>query len=111
MIKRVLKNLGVFDGKPPSESAHLEREGWAFLPWVFDRDEVEEMKAEIEAVFDAVPPERLRPDKDEFRYEMFNRSPACQRAIGSPRILDAIEPLLGDDCHVIANTAWRNPAR
>jgi ectoine hydroxylase-related dioxygenase (phytanoyl-CoA dioxygenase family) len=110
MIKRVLKNLGVYDGKAPSESAQLEREGWAFLPWVFDRDEVEEMKAEIEAVFDAVPPERLRDDKDEFRYEMFNRSPACQRAIGAPRILDAIEPLLGDDCHVIANTAWKNPA-
>ena len=26
-----------------------------------------------------------------------------------PDILAAIEPLLGNDCHVIANTAWRNP--
>ena len=67
------------------------------------------MKAEIEAVFDAIPPERTRDDKDEFRYEMFNRSAACQRAIGDPRILEVIEPLLGDDCHVIANTAWKNP--
>jgi ectoine hydroxylase-related dioxygenase (phytanoyl-CoA dioxygenase family) len=30
--------------------------------------------------------------------------------IGHRRILDVIEPLLGEDCHVIANTAWRNPA-
>jgi len=109
MIKRVSKNLGVYDGKPPDASAHLEREGWAFLPWVFDRAEVDEMKSEVEAVFDAYPPERERADKDEFRYEMFNRSRACQRAIAAPRILDAIEPLLGDDCHVIANTAWKNP--
>ena len=27
----------------------------------------------------------------------------------APRILEVIEPLLGEDCHVIANTAWRNP--
>ena len=68
------------------------------------------MRAEIDAVFDAYPPERVRDDKDEFRYEMLNRSAACQardrRTRGSSR---SIEPLLGDDCHVIANTAWRNP--
>ena len=27
------------------------------------------------------------------------------------RILDVVEPLLGEDCHIIANTAWRNPPR
>jgi ectoine hydroxylase-related dioxygenase (phytanoyl-CoA dioxygenase family) len=107
MIKRVLKNLGVYDGKAPTASAQLEREGWAHLPWVFDRTEVEEMKADIETVFGAYPAERGR--SDEFRYEMFNRSSVCQRAIAAPRILEAIEPLLGDDCHVIANTAWKNP--
>ena len=51
----------------------------------------------------------MRDDKDEFRYEMLNRSAACQAAVAHPRILQVIEPLLGDDCHVIANTAWRNP--
>ena len=40
---------------------------------------------------------------------MLNRSAACQAAVAHPRILAVIEPLLGDDCHVIANTAWRNP--
>ena len=40
---------------------------------------------------------------------MLNRSAACQAAVMHPRILEVIEPLLGDDCHVIANTAWRNP--
>ena len=40
---------------------------------------------------------------------MLNRSAACQRSLAHPKILEVIEPLLGDDCHVIANTAWRNP--
>ena len=49
------------------------------------------------------PPEQSAP----FRYEMLNRSSVVQRAVGHPRILETVEPLLGEDCHVIANTAWR----
>jgi ectoine hydroxylase-related dioxygenase (phytanoyl-CoA dioxygenase family) len=109
MIKRVFKNLGVYDGDAPEASTQLERDGWALLPAVFDATAVAEMAAEIEAAFVERQPERSRTDKDEFRYEMFNHSAACQRAIAHPRILEAIEPLLGDDCHVIANTAWKNP--
>ena len=45
-----------------------------------------------------------------FRYAMLNRSAAAQRVVAHPRLLSVIEPLLGEDCHVIANTAWRNPA-
>ena len=45
------------------------------------------MRAEIDAVFDAIPPERVRDDKDEFRYEMLNRSAACQAAVMHPAIL------------------------
>ena len=110
MIRRVLKNLGVHEGDAPDESVQLEREGWAHLRSVFTADEVATMRAEIDAVFDTYPAERSRSDKDEFRYEMVNRSAACQRAIANPRVLEVIEPLLGNDCHVIANTAWRNPA-
>jgi ectoine hydroxylase-related dioxygenase (phytanoyl-CoA dioxygenase family) len=76
---------------------------------VLDPDEVAALAAEIEAVFAITAAERSRTDKDEFRYEMLNRSAACQAAVGHLRILEAIEPLLGEDCHVIANTAWRNP--
>jgi hypothetical protein len=40
---------------------------------------------------------------------MLNRSGPVQRALGHPRILEVIEPLLGEDCHIIANTAWWQP--
>jgi ectoine hydroxylase-related dioxygenase (phytanoyl-CoA dioxygenase family) len=110
MIRRLLlKNLTVYEGDAPAESVQLERDGWAVLRNVFTLDEIAAMRTEIDAVFDAVPAERGRADRAEFRYEMLNRSAACQSAIAHPRILAVIEPLLGDDCHVIANTAWRNP--
>ena len=109
MIRRLGGNLTLLKGVAPPASGDLERDGCAVLRGVFTDAEVGELRAEIDAVFESTPPERIRGDKDEFRYEMLNRSAACQRAIGHPQILSVIEPLLGDDCHVIANTAWRNP--
>ena len=109
VIRRVGKNLTVYSGDAPAASRELERDGCAVLRTVFTAADVALLRDEIDAVFESVPPERVRDDKDEFRYEMLNRSAACQRAIAHPRILEAIEPLLGGDCHVIANTAWRNP--
>jgi Protein involved in biosynthesis of mitomycin antibiotics/polyketide fumonisin len=109
MIKRVFKNLTVFTGDAPAESAQLERDGYAVIADVFDAATVARLRAEIDEVFAASHPERTRGDADDFRYEMLNRSAACQAAIGDERILAVIEPLLGEDCHLIANTAWRNP--
>ncbi|HWS45211.1 MAG TPA: phytanoyl-CoA dioxygenase family protein [Acidimicrobiia bacterium] len=110
MIRRLLKNLSVLDhADAPVASAQLERDGYAILTEVFTPAEVAQLRTEIDAVFASIAPERSRGDRDEFRYEMLNRSAACQAAVAHPRILEAIEPLLGDDCHVIANTAWCNP--
>jgi hypothetical protein len=110
VIKRILKNLGVRDpGDAPEASRRLEADGWVVLPGVLTPGEVETLRGEIDSVFVATGAERSRTDKAEFRYEMLNRSPACQEVVGHVRILEVIEPLLGEDCHVIANTAWRNP--
>jgi hypothetical protein len=110
VIRRLLKNLGTYDGEAPDATRQLERDGWAVLPAVFDGPAVATLREEIDEIFDAYPPERTREDKAEFRYELLNRSAACQEAVAHPRILEVIEPLLAEDCHVIANTAWRNPA-
>jgi Phytanoyl-CoA dioxygenase (PhyH) len=111
VIRRLFKNIALLDPTDaPEESAQLERDGYARLPGVFTPAEVAAMRREIDDVFDSIASERTRGDKDEFRYEMLNRSAACQTAVMHPAILRVIEPLLGDDCHVIANTAWRNPS-
>ncbi len=109
MIRRIGKNLTVLSGAVPVESIELERDGCTVLRGAFGLDEVASIAAEIDTAFAQCAPERARPDNAEFRYEMLNRSAACQRAVGSAAILAVIEPLLGNDCHVIANTAWRNP--
>jgi hypothetical protein len=110
VIRRLKKNLRLLDPTAaPPESAEIERDGFVVLSGVFTDDDVAQLRSEIDGVFERIPPERAREDKAEFRYEMLNRGPACHAAVMHSRILATVEPLLGEDCHVIANTAWRNP--
>ena len=109
MIKRVGGNLTVHTGAAPAASVQLERDGYAVLRGILESELVARLAREIEDVFARLPAERGRGDRAEFRYEMLNRAAACQEAVGHAAILAAIEPLLGEDCHVIANTAWWNP--
>jgi ectoine hydroxylase-related dioxygenase (phytanoyl-CoA dioxygenase family) len=109
VIRRIFKNLGTLDGPVPAESGQLERDGYTVLEQVFTAPEVDRLRDEIDTVFEKYPPERFRDDAPQYRYELLNRSAACQEAVMHPRILEVVEPLLGEDCHVIANTAWRNP--
>lgn len=96
----------------PAESKKLQEEGWALLLGVFGAGEVAALAADISRVFDELPPD-MRSERiveghyEPFRYQMLNRSAPAQSAIAHPRILSVVEPLLGEDCHVIANTAWR----
>ena len=115
MIKRKFGYL-VFDENEdaPTASKQLEREGYTLLKRAFSTAEVEKLKREILQVFEEYAYDHRSDSRSEaanqmFRYEMFNRSAACQKALANPAILETIEPLLGEDCHVIANTAWRNP--
>ncbi|MEM7220805.1 MAG: phytanoyl-CoA dioxygenase family protein [Pseudomonadota bacterium] len=112
MLKRRRGYLLSRDDVSNPAARQLESEGWALLPGAFTRDEVAALKAAVLHVFETVPADGRGPDPRAwpmFRYEMLNRSAECQRAVGQRAVLDAIEPLLGEDCHVIANTAWRNP--
>lgn len=114
MIHRGRAYLQPRTGPVPDESVQLEREGYSIIRDLFSADQVAELREEISAIFERDPPDDRgsRPPEDAamFRYAMLNRSPAAQRAVAHPGLLAVIEPLLGEDCHVIANTAWRNPA-
>ena len=93
----------------PDSAEHLQSDGYVLLEGVVTGDELAALRADVERVFREHPPDQ-RGDTPEqsapFRYEMLNRSGIVQRTVGHPRILEVIEPLLGEDCHVIANTAW-----
>lgn len=108
MIKRRHGNLVLLKEPAPSASQQLEREGFALVRDVLTADEVSALGAEITVVFNSSDPDRPQDARNEFRHGMLNCSPLSQKAITAHGILDVIEPLLGEDCHVIANTAWRN---
>ena len=113
MIKRSMGYLKVRTGPAPAAAEELEAQGFTVQRGVFSPDEVAALHSEISAVYEASEPDKRAPRHDAgmhmFRYGMLNRSAACQQAVAHRGILDVIEPLLGEDCHVIANTAWRNP--
>ncbi|HEY5071615.1 MAG TPA: phytanoyl-CoA dioxygenase family protein [Caulobacteraceae bacterium] len=110
MITRTHGYLRLRNEPPPAASLQLERDGHAVIEGVLGAAGVAALAAEIGAVFAASGPDRPQDARNEFRHGMFNRSPLSQAAIASRAILDVVEPLLGEDCHVIANTAWRNVA-
>jgi len=105
--------LTLRDGPIPTSVESLQSDGYVLLDNVFAGDEVTALCTEVERVFDEFPPDE-RGDLPEqaapFRYEMLNRSGLVQRAVGHPRILEVVEALLGEDCHIIANTAWWQPS-
>lgn len=95
-------------------SQELEDRGATLVRKAFSPFEIASLRSEIEDVYSNLPGDprgakKSRDIADEFRYEMFNRSPLAQEIVGRREILDVIEPLLGEDCHIIANTCWRNP--
>ena len=89
----------------------LERDGYTLLSSALSSAETDVLRGEMDRLF-AEPDKELRRanDADEYRYAALNRSAAVQDLVANRVILDVIEPLIGEDCHVIANTAWRNPA-
>ncbi len=112
MLKRLMGYVVPRSEPVPAASRLLEDRGYAVLRGVLNPDEIDKLGAEIGAIYDANPPDlrglRTAEQLEPYRYEMLNRSALCQEAVGHPTILEAIEPLLGEDCHVIANTAWRD---
>ena len=111
MLKRVGGYLFACDAPAPAASAQLERDGYAVLRGVLAGEELATTRAAIAGVYESQPPSgRARVQDEDFRYEMFNKCALAQRLVAHRRILEVIEPLLGEDCHVIANTCWRNRA-
>ncbi len=117
MLRRVRGYLLPRRDDAPPASRELEEQGFTHLHGVFSAAEIQALTAEADRVYAELPPDgraaavRDPTEDEDFRYEMFNRSPLAQKAIANAQILEAIEPLLGEDCHIIANTCWRNPPR
>ena len=100
----------------PAQSLELEQQGFTLVKNALDERQIAQLTDEVTGIFkqytrdDRAGKKRSVEDDEMFRYEALNRGALCQKLVSNPRILEIIEPLLGQDCHVIANTAWRNTA-
>lgn len=106
-------NLQLRDGEVPVQSRDLERDGFALASGLVSAEDVDDLRRELTDLFETTRPEprmsgSAEQDYADFRYEALSSSPAAQRAVAHPGILEIIEPLLGEDCHVVSNTAWWN---
>jgi Phytanoyl-CoA dioxygenase (PhyH) len=109
MLTRSSGYLSLLSTPAPGSAVQLQSDGFVVLHGVFTEEETAALRADIERVFEEFPPDERGDSPDQsrpFRYEMLNRSSVVQQAVGHQRILETVEPLLGEDCHVIANTAW-----
>lgn len=110
-------NLVVSDQPVPDASDSLERLGYALVEGAVEADQVAQLRDELTQLFEGTRPEvridgMTEADYADFRYAALNSSATAQAAVAHPRILEVVEPLLGQDCHVISNTVWRNlPSR
>ncbi len=115
MLHKVHHRFAIYDGSVPEASRTLEREGYCLVEGAIAPDVIAALREEISEIYDRYPPD-LRAGSgtleqaEMFRYEMFNRGARCQEVAAHRAILDVVEPLIGDDCHIIACTAWRNPS-
>lgn len=110
-------NLVLADDDAPAASHELESVGFAIVEGLVAAEQVAQLRVELTELFETTKPEvridgMTEADYADFRYAALNHSPAAQAAVAHPGILEVIEPLLGEDCHVVSNTAWRNaPSR
>ena len=104
-------HLRYTDRPVPDATRHLEQEGWAVLPGAIDDDLLRRLRTAMVRLMSRLDDDRPATKiSDQYRHSVCNHSAVGREAIVSRSILDVIEPLLGDDCHAIANTLWRNPA-
>jgi ectoine hydroxylase-related dioxygenase (phytanoyl-CoA dioxygenase family) len=87
----------------------IREEGYTLIRQAVSREEVHKLKEEMKRVFS----EPMLPGDEVYqefwRMLIFERSALFQKYLELPIVLKTIEPILGKNCHVIANAGWMTP--
>lgn len=93
---------------PAAIARSLEEDGYALIPGVLTDAEVTEARRRIDDLthfgFDRASDQGR--GKDHWKC-VFNRSPYWLSFIDRPGVIDGLEQVLGNDCHITGQTAWR----
>ena len=91
---------------------HIEEDGCVVIPNVLTKDQVNEMKRQIDLLthfeHDGGKDKSKGPSIDHYKC-VFNRSPYWLPFFDMPGIIEAVEKLMGSDSHIIGMSAWRSP--
>ena len=83
----------------------LHEEGFALIPGVLTAEEVAQMRNKIDELkpfgFDA------QGKTDHYKC-VFNRDPYWLQYLDRPGVIELAEATMGDQCHIIGQTAWRS---
>ncbi len=99
---------------PNADIAHqFEQNGYLIVPDLFTAAEAAQLKAEMQAVVDAVCDEKRQAGDDNWRairhvgvyVGLAYRSALFRQLVGDARILDLLEPLLGPDIEFLSDKA------
>ncbi len=89
----------------------LEEDGFAIIPGVLDAEQVRVMKGRIDELtpfcYDRGGP--ANAGKIDHFKNVFNRSPYWLQFLDQHGVIEVAEAAMGDDCHIIGQTAWRTP--
>lgn len=92
----------------PELLAQYHRDGFLVLPDVLSADEVAELRRGCEAAFAEFNEEsEIYHMQAIWRPKMFERGPAFEALVDHPGIAQLVDTIVGDDCHLIANSALR----
>lgn len=92
----------------PELLAQYERDGFLVIPDVLPPSEVATLRAGVERVFATPSAEaELYGMPEIWRPKMFEYGEEFEALIDHPNIMPLIETILGETCHVIANSALR----
>lgn len=98
----------------PALLEQYERDGVLVLPDVLAADEVAVLRRGVERVFAVHSPDAdLYPKEfhmqEIWRPKMFEHGAEFEALVDHPGIAQLVDAILGDDCHLIANSAMRTP--
>ncbi|MFW5660066.1 MAG: phytanoyl-CoA dioxygenase family protein [Oceanicaulis sp.] len=91
----------------------FHQDGWVMLPGMLDDDEAARLRSVVEERHHAVSPGPRDDEADLIRgvalMRMFETSGAFLQLMAREPALTLVERILGEDCHVLSQTALRTP--
>lgn len=87
----------------------IEEDGCVKIPNLVNKDKVTEMKDAIDHLVHLENDNKAGENKNDHFKCVFNRSPYWLQFIDMDGIIEAVEELMGHDCHIIGMSAWRSP--